>query len=105
MGHRVRNRKQCDLSNTHDWKNLVTASVVHFNNQKDQGAKIKMQLIQEAGMNFIYDESGTLVVKSKVKNEHRAMSESEIIASLVDASVESAIENKTDSELQEEVDE
>lgn len=64
-----------------------------------------MQLIQEAGMNFIYDESGTLVVKSKVKNEHRAMSESEIIASLVDASVESAIENKTDSELQEEVDE
>lgn len=41
-----------------------------------------MQLIQEAGMNFIYDDNGTLVMKSKVKTEHRSMSESKIIESL-----------------------
>lgn len=47
-----------------------------------------MQLIQEAGMNFIYDDNGTFVMKSKVKNEHRSMSESEIIASIVGPSSE-----------------
>lgn len=47
-----------------------------------------MRLIQEAGMNFIYDDNGTFVMKSKVKNEHRSMSESEIVASIVGPSGE-----------------
>lgn len=49
-------------------------------------------------MNFIYDDSGTLVMKSKVKNEHRSMSESEILASLLGSSSEpvSSVETPVD---------
>lgn len=46
-----------------------------------------MRLIQEGGMNWIYNDDGSLLMKAKIKNSHRTMSESQIIESLTGSEV------------------